>query len=174
MTAVVEWTASYELRAEIEEFLVREADLLDSGQYAQWLDLLHPSFLYRVPVALAREDPAQSPYDDVLEYANESKSFLEMRFRRIASDFAWAERPAAMVRHFVSNFRIRPESGDTEAYQVRTNVLVVRARLPEVPVIATAGRIDRLVRQDGALLLAERVVHLDAEVPTESQLGVIF
>jgi 3-phenylpropionate/cinnamic acid dioxygenase small subunit len=162
------------MRAEIEDFLVHEADLLDSGRYADWLDLLHDDFLYRVPVPLAREDPTESPHDDVLEFANESKSFLEMRFRRIASDFAWAERPAAMVRHFVSNFRITPEEGDVEAYAVRTNVMVVRARLPEVPVIATAGRHDRIVRQDGALLLASRVVHLDAEVPTESQLGVIF
>ncbi|MFF4825667.1 aromatic-ring-hydroxylating dioxygenase subunit beta [Streptomyces sp. NPDC001312] len=162
------------MRAEIEDFLVHEAELLDTGRYGEWLDLLHEDFLYRVPVPLAREDPTQSPYDDVLEYANESKSFLEMRFRRIASDFAWAERPAAMVRHFVSNFRVEPEEGDVEAYRVRTNVLVVRARLPEVPVIATAGRHDRIVRQDGVLLLASRVVHLDAEVPTESQLGVIF
>ncbi|MBO9523760.1 MAG: aromatic-ring-hydroxylating dioxygenase subunit beta [Nocardioidaceae bacterium] len=161
------------IRLEIEDFLFHEAALLDAGRYAEWLDLLHEDFLYRVPVPLAREDPTQSPYDDVLEFANESKSFLEMRFRRISSDFAWAERPAAMVRHFVSNVRVIPQDEGDEL-EVHTNVLVTRARLPEQPVWATAGRRDRIVRHDGGFLLRERVVHLDAEVPTESQLGVIF
>lgn len=160
---------------EIERFLVHEADLMDKGRYDEWLALLHDQFIYRVPVAFSREDPSLDRYDSRLEYANESKSFLTMRFSRVSSDFAWAERPPAFTRHFVTNFRVEPAAGGSEdSWQVSTNVLVVRARLPEPPVFASAERIDRIERHDGRLLLRERTVLLDAEVPNETQLGVIY
>lgn len=164
---------SIELHREIEQFLVDEAALLDTRRQAEWLDLLHDDFVYRMPVPVAREEPSQDQYDAVLEFANESKSFLSMRFQRLDSDFAWAERPAAFVRHFVSNLSIE-ELEPACAWRVRTNVMVVRSRLPEPPVMATAGRVDRIERHDGRLLLRERVVHLDTEHPTDSQLGSIF
>lgn len=160
---------------EIERFLVEEAADLDAGRYEEWLARLHHDFSYRIPVPLSREDPTLARYDAILEYANESKSFLTMRFGRVASDYAWAERPAAFTRHFVTNFRVEPDREQAdEAWWVHTNVLVVRARLPEPPVFASAGRRDHIARHDGRLLLRERTVFLDSEVPTETQLGVIF
>lgn len=158
---------------EIERFLVHEAALMDQGRYDEWLALLHDDFVYRVPVAFSREDPSLDRYDAKLEYANESKSFLSMRFSRVSSDFAWAERPPAFTRHFVTNFRVEPGATD-DSWRVSTNVLVVRARLPEPPVLASAERIDRIGRHDGALLLHERTVLLDTEVPNETQLGIIY
>jgi 3-phenylpropionate/cinnamic acid dioxygenase small subunit len=166
---------STERYLEIERFLVHEADLMDKARYDEWLALLHDDFIYRVPVAFSREDPSLARHDSRLEYANESKSFLTMRFSRVSSDFAWAERPPAFIRHFVTNFRVEPAAGDGEdSWRVATNVLVVRARLPEPPVFGTAERVDRIERHDGRLLLMERTVLLDAEVPNESQLGVIY
>lgn len=164
---------SLELHHEIEQFLFTEADLLDTHRQAEWLDLLHDDFSYRMPVPVARDEPAQGQYDAVLEFANESKSFLSMRFQRLDSDFAWAERPAAFVRHFVSNLRVE-ELDPGRAWRARTNVMVLRSRLPEGPVAATAGRVDRIERHDGRLLLRERVVHIDTERPNDSQLSSIF
>lgn len=166
-------SVSLELHREIEQFLVDEADLLDTHRQSEWLDLLHDDFSYRMPVPVAREEPGQSQYDAVLEFANESKSFLAMRFQRVDSDFAWAERPAAFVRHFVSNVRI-VELDAGQSWRVRTNVMLVRSRLPEPPSLASAERVDLIERHDGRLLLRERVVYLDAEHPTDSQLSSIF
>lgn len=160
------------LQYEIEQFLFHEADLLDSNRQSEWLDLLHHDFLYRVPVPVAREEPLQNQYDPVLEFANESKSFLSMRFHRVDSDFAWAERPAAYVRHFVSNVQVSSDGDDL--WRVRSNVLVTRARRPEAPSSASARRVDRIVRHEGMLLLLERVVYLDTEIPNDSQLAAIF
>lgn len=164
---------SLELHREIEQFLVDEVELLDTNRQGEWLDLLHEDFIYRMPVPVAREEPTQNQYDRVLEFANESKSFLSMRFQRVGSDFAWAERPAAYVRHFVSNFRISVDVED-KAWTVRTNVLLMRARLPEPPQLATAERRDRIERHSGRLLLRERVVYLDTEIPNDTQLGSIY
>ncbi|WP_327242085.1 aromatic-ring-hydroxylating dioxygenase subunit beta [Streptomyces sp. NBC_01320] len=162
----------------IEQFLIEEAAHLDAGRYDDWLTLLDEDFLYRVPVPLSREDPALGRYDETLEFANESKSFLAMRFGRVASDHAWAERPTASIRHFVTNFRIQaaePTPGsDNPRWTVHTNVLVVRARLPEPPVLASAERRDVIELIQGSLRLVRRDVFLDAEVPTDGQLAVIF
>lgn len=167
-----------ELHWEIERFLVAEAAHMDAGRYTDWLAMLHDDFVYRVPVPVSREDPTLGRHDEVMEFANESKSFLTMRFSRLSSDFAWAEHPAAFIRHFVSNVRIEPaaESADTRnpTWLVTTNVLVTRARLPEPPVLASAERRDIIERVGESFLLRRRDVFLDAEVPNESQLGVIF
>lgn len=167
-----------ELYWEIERFLVEEAAHMDAGRYESWLAMLHEDFLYRVPVPVSREDPALSKHDEVLEFANESKSFLTMRFNRVSSDFAWAEHPAAYIRHFVTNFRIepaaRPPAPEKPAWLVKTNVLVMRSRLPEPPVLVSAERHDIVERAGDGFLLRRREVFLDVEVPTESQLGVIF
>lgn len=158
----------------LEAFLIEEAALLDSRRYAQWLDLLDEDFIYRVPVPLSREDTELTPYDDTMEYANESKSFLQMRFDRIRSDFAWAERPVAYTRHFVTNLRVLEEGSlGPGSWTISTNVLVVRSRLPEPPVMSTAERRDVVIEAGGRLLLRSRTVYLDTEVPNESQLGVI-
>ncbi|WP_131105953.1 aromatic-ring-hydroxylating dioxygenase subunit beta [Ornithinimicrobium sufpigmenti] len=161
------------IQYEIEQFLYQESHLLDSNRQGEWLDLLHDEFVYRLPVPVAREEPSQPQHDPVLEYANESKSFLSMRFHRIDSDFAWAERPSAYVRHFVSNVQVETEV-EGRAWTVSSNVLVSRSRLPDPPSVASARRVDRIVRQGERLLLRERVVYLDTEVPTDSQLGSIF
>ena len=171
MTAAVT-QQEMQIQWEIERFLSLEAELMDSNRHAEWLELLHEDFLYRMPVPVTREEPSQDRYDPVLEFANESKSFLSMRFGRIASDFAWAERPAAFVRHFVTNVRVRPLEADS--FQVRSNVLVSRSRRPEPLVLGSAERVDRIDRVGGRLLLARRVVLLDTEAPTDGQLSVIY
>jgi len=161
------------LRLEIEDFLYRESKLLDCHRYDEWLDLLHDDFVYRMPLPVARDEVRMGSYDDVLELANESKTFLRMRFGRIASDFAWAERPAPYVRHFVSNVQVSVESPES-VWVVESNVIVVRSRQPEDPVYCSAGRRDRLRRDGGSFLLLDRTVFLDTEVPNDSQLGVIY
>ncbi len=73
----------------------------------------------------------------------------------------------------MSNLRVE-ELDPGRAWRARTNVMVLRSRLPEGPVAATAGRVDRIERHDGRLLLRERVVHIDTERPNDSQLSSIF
>lgn len=163
---------STSVRDEIEEFLLKESALLDNHRHEEWLSLLHDDFVYRVPLPVAHEEVSQGRYDPLVELANESKSFLKMRFGRISSDYAWAERPAPYIRHFVSNLIVE-DVGD-DALHARTNVLVVRSRQPEAPVLASAGRHDVLQRHNGSFLLRERTVYLDTEIPNDSQLGVIY
>jgi 3-phenylpropionate/cinnamic acid dioxygenase small subunit len=161
-----------DLRSRLTDFLVAESAALDERRYDDWLAMLTDDFVYEVPVPLSREDPALPQYAEQLYLAHESKSFLAMRFGRVGSDYAWAERPAAFVRHFMSNLRVL-EGGDGR-WVVATNVLVVRSRLPEPTTLASAGRRDVIVETPDGLRLQHRTVHLDAELPSDSQTSVIY
>jgi 3-phenylpropionate/cinnamic acid dioxygenase small subunit len=164
------------LRTRLLDFLVDESAALDERRYEDWLGMLTDDFVYEVPVPWSREDPGLPQHADGLYLAHESKSFLTMRFTRVQSDYAWAERPAAFVRHFVSNLRIVDQSADSDGrrWTVATNVLLMRSRLPEAPSASSAGRRDVIVETDGGLRLQHRVVYLDSELPTDSQTSVIY
>lgn len=165
MTHVIEDAAIY-------GFLVAESAALDERRFTDWLEMLTDEFTYEIPVPRSREDPLESPYDDEIFLAHESKSFLAMRFARLSSDHAWSERPTAFVRHFISNVRI---AGSADGgLLVTSNVLVARSRLPEPTTLASAGRRDTLVDTPAVLRLARRIVHLDTELPTDAHLSVIY
>jgi 3-phenylpropionate/cinnamic acid dioxygenase small subunit len=143
--------------------------------------MLTDDFVYEVPVPVSREDPGLPQHAEGLYLAHESKSFLTMRFTRVASDYAWAERPAAFIRHFVSNLRVLDGgAGDGGAdggggrWTVATNVLVARSRLPESTALSSAGRHDVIVETPDGLRLQHRTVYLDSELPNDSQTSVIY
>lgn len=165
--------APAEVTAAITQFLFEESAALDEQRYDDWFAMLDDDYEYTMPVPMAREDPELPRYSESSVLGWESRGSLEHRFRRYRSEFAWADRPPAFVRHFVSNVRVRAAAADE--WEVRSNLFVVRSRMPEPPSVVSAGRID-LVRgtPETGFKLARRTVHLDVEQPTASQLAVLF
>jgi 3-phenylpropionate/cinnamic acid dioxygenase small subunit len=163
-----------DLRSRLMEFLLEESAALDERRYGDWLGFLTEDFLYEMPVPLSREDPSLPQHASGLYLAHESKSFLSMRFGRVDSDYAWAERPAAFLRHFVCNLRLIDAGEDDSRWTVATNVMVVRSRLPEPPTLSSAGRRDVIVLTDEGLRLQHRTVFLDAELPNDTQTSIIY
>jgi len=160
--------------ADTLEFLYHEADLLDSGRFLEWLDLLTPDITYRMP---ARHDRAPSEAPDP---AGESQIFqddrasLEVRVRRLGTTSAWAESPPSRTRHFVSNVWVR--TGDRPGeLAVSSSVLVYRSRSnrPDFDLFSGARR-DVLRRIDGALRLAQRTVWLDQTVIASRNISIII
>jgi 3-phenylpropionate/cinnamic acid dioxygenase small subunit len=164
------------VRARLQDFLMAESAALDERRYQDWLGMLTDDFVYGVPVPVSREDPGLPQHAEGLYLAHESKSFLSMRFSRVESDYAWAERPAAFLRHFVSNVRVLGDGGVDGAgrWTVASNVLVARSRLPEPTSLSSAGRHDVIVETVDGLRLQHRTVYLDSELPTDSQTSVIY
>ena len=162
------------LRTRLLDFLVEESAALDERRYTDWLGLLTDDFVYEVPVPQSREDPGLAQHAEGLYLAHESKSFLTMRFSRVESDYAWAERPAAFIRHFVSNLRVLDNGAANGRWRVATNVLVARSRLPEATSLSSAGRHDVIVETSEGLRLQHRTVFLDSELPNDSQTSVIY
>lgn len=142
-----------------EEFLYREAELLDDGRFREWLDLLTDDVRYRVPVRQTRER-GESGVSAEMFHLDEDRDSLTLRVDRLETGFAWAEDPPSRVRHFVTNVRVRPH-GDELA--VRSNLLLYRGRWDRAEHDLLSGeRHDVLRPGPGGLRLAARTVVLDA------------
>nr|WP_271035520.1 aromatic-ring-hydroxylating dioxygenase subunit beta [Mycolicibacterium monacense] len=64
-------------REAVEAFMFREAELLDGGQFREWLGLLDPDIRYVVPVRTTREDSAG--WVGAIAHWNDDYTGLEMR-----------------------------------------------------------------------------------------------
>ena len=90
-------------RNDIEEFLYREAELLDTWQLDKWLALFSDDALYHVPSIGLKPDA--SP-DTSLFYIADDRFRLGERVARLAKKTAHAEHPRSRTRHIVSNVLI--------------------------------------------------------------------
>src|SRR5690242_6193124 len=113
---------------EIEQFLYREARLLDERRFDEWLGLFTDDVRYfmanrsnRYPKsskAISILDPDRYVEDDIgredeLAIFDETKETLTARVARLGTGMAWAEDPPSRTRHFVANIEI--ETGDSDA-----------------------------------------------------------
>ena len=112
-------------RAEVEDFLYREAALLDAWQLDEWLELLADDAQYRVPSNDAQGgDPKATLYliaDDIQR--------LRGRVTRLKDPQAHAEFPHSRTRRLITNVRI--VSADEDSVHVECNFSVHRFRRDE-------------------------------------------
>ena len=95
-------TADADLRA-IEQFLYREAALLDEKRWAEWLDLYTEDCFYWVPSVVGQKDPVET----VSLYA-EDRMRMEMRILRVTQPRAFSQEMPTRMAHIVGN--VMPES----------------------------------------------------------------
>jgi 3-phenylpropionate/cinnamic acid dioxygenase small subunit len=152
---------SGQTREEVLDFLYREAELLDTGRLEDWLALLTDDVQYRMPVRLTRERASPTDRSDEMQFFWDDRATIELRIRRLRTDFAWAEDPPSRTRHFVSNVRIAPAAGADEV-EVRSYVLVYRNRGETAAYELLSGERRDVLRQvAGAWRLARREVTID-------------
>ncbi len=148
------------LHHEVSQWLFREAELLDGGNFAGWLELLAPEIRYVVPVRVTRQQGEGDGHQGHAAHFEDNLFTLTKRVKRLESKFAWAEDPPSRTRHFVSNVRV--ESGDDDLVRARSSLLLHRSRGDSPGSEQLAGeRRDTLVRTPGGLRLRERLVLLD-------------
>lgn len=99
-------SATVDLQREVEQFLYREARLMDSNDYAGWLKLWADESTYWLPV----NDDDSNPHEHIsLIYDNRQQ--LESRVWRLSGLHAHAQRPKSRLTRVVSNVEIEPNSG---------------------------------------------------------------
>jgi len=144
------------LRNQVEEFLFREAALLDDWRLEEWVDLFTDDARYVVP---STDLPEGDPERDLV-FIDDDIIRLRARVARLNSRHSHRESPRSRTRRFVSNVRVE-ETGDGEL-RVSANVLVYRFRSGEgAPYV---GAIEYILRRNGGdLSIAHRRVVLDLE-----------
>ena len=151
-------------RAEVEDFLYREAALLDAWKLDEWLALLTEDARYRVPSNDAPEgDPASTLFliaDDI--------DRIRGRVARLKDPHAHAEFPHSRTRRMITNVRIVSPSplgegrGEGREVAVEANFVVHRFRRGE-RIGQYVGRYRyRLRVTGGGLRIALREAILDS------------
>lgn len=152
--------ASPELQHEVEQFLFREARILDAGRYDDWLDLLTKDVHYWAPVRETSEDPNEAFRGiDEMALFDDDLSFLIARVQRIHSGLAHAETPSSRTRRFLSNIEI-DNAGKTEV-TVFCNFLIYQTRLERTEAIYVGQREDVLQRAGKSWRIDKRKILLD-------------
>ena len=96
----------------VEQFLYRQADLLDTKKWQDYVDLFAADGVYWVPA-----DPAHTTWDGMPAIFAEDKNLMTVRMKRVLHPDAWSQRPAWGTNHVVSNVRIDKvaKNGDVQA-----------------------------------------------------------
>jgi 3-phenylpropionate/cinnamic acid dioxygenase small subunit len=90
----------------LEQFLYREAMLLDDKRWAEWLALYTEDCFYWVPSVVGQKDPVNT----VSLYA-EDRMRLEMRVIRVTHPHAYSQNFPTRTSHIVGNVMLDPEGG---------------------------------------------------------------
>ena len=142
----------------VEQFLYREARLLDERRFEEWLELFAADAHYWVPTRSTREWGAPELSEpDGLAHFDDSRQTLELRVRRLFTEFAWAEDPPSRTRHLISNVEVQATEKDDEI-SVRSAFVVYRNRLEDVANFFVGGREDLLRVTGDSFLIARRKV----------------
>ena len=143
-------------RAEVEDFLIHEAMLLDEWRLDEWLELLTDDATYEIP---PNDTPDGNSRDTLFILADDIIRIRE-RVKRLKSPNCHAEFPHSRTRRLIANVRIVDITGDL--ITVAANFVCYRFRRHE-RIREFVGRY-RFVLQfaDGRFKIKARRTVLDA------------
>ena len=163
---------------QVEQFLYREARMLDDRKFHEWLEILADDIRYWMPVRSNRY-PVNSKAISILDGSryeenelskegelaimDEDKDSLTRRVERLDTGMAWAEAPPSRTRHIVSNVEVEPSANDSEL-KVYSNFIMYRTRAETEVDFYVGAREDVLRREGGSFKVVYRKIILDQTV----------
>jgi 3-phenylpropionate/cinnamic acid dioxygenase small subunit len=169
------------LKQEIEEFLYREADLLDERRYEDWLALIADDARYWMPmrrnIKFGDEAREFTRAGQDINWFDEGKETLTRRVKQILTGMHWAEEPVSRISHMVSNVRlieVNPSAVEPHEVTVGCRFLIYRNRVETETDILVGKREDLLRRTDGGWQIARRKIILDQNVLLTKNLTFFF
>ena len=174
--------AYYRLKADMEDFLFAEADLLDERRFRDWLNLLAEDITYFMPIRrnvkfgqhAQRENTVQG---SGISWFDEDKWTLTKRVDQILTGVHYAEEPLSRVSHMVSNVQIRrvvPSLDDPREVEVRCRFLVYQNRIEYETYTFVGKRTDLLRKTQDGWKIARREILLDQNVLQAKNLSTFF
>ncbi len=165
------------LKAEIEEFLNNEAELLDQRHFKEWLDLMADDLRYFMPlyrnVAFGEHQKSELTRPDVDTcWFDDDKETLVKRVEQILTGKHWAEEPLSRVCHIVSNIQILETM--LPEVSVKCRFIVYRNRLQDEENFFVGKRQDVLRKVNGGWKIAKRTIFLDQSVLLPKNLTIFF
>jgi 3-phenylpropionate/cinnamic acid dioxygenase small subunit len=172
----------------VEQFLYREARLLDERRFHEWLELFTDDVRYWMPgrsnryakesKAIVILDPDRYSEedltrDDELAILDETKETLGQRIARLETGMAWAEDPPSRTRHIITNIEVEPGDASSEI-KVYANFLVYRSRVETEQDFYVGARQDILRQVNSVWKIARRKIILDQSVLLAKNVSIFF
>lgn len=149
------------LRLEIEDFLYKEAWLLDTFKLRPWFELLADDVRYWIPTIETVRGSDERFRDDVPYYhlVDWDKRIIDLRLKQIETELYHCEIPSSVVQRIVSNVFV--ENGKDPAEVIaHSNLQATLARHGVFETVYKGRREDRLRRSADGWKIAERRVEL--------------
>ena len=155
-----------DLQREVEQFLYRQAELLDGKHWQAFIDLFDEAGVYWMPVT-----PEQTEWEGSPSIFAEDKLLMEIRKGRVSHPNAWSQAPMWETNHLVSHVAI--EAVDGHEIRVRSRFHMMELRRDNVRHFG--GRYQHLLVRgaDGALRIKlQRVDLFNGQAPFDYVLQI--
>ena len=139
--------------SEVEDFILREARLLDEQRYAQWLELFAEDAIYWIPTRAGQSSPTEA-----LSIIYEPKTLLAVRVERLSRGEMHVQSPPSRTVHHVSAMEVDRD-------EARSALIVAEWRAGEARWFA--ARVTHKFRREagGLRIVLKRVDLIDGEAP---------
>ena len=111
----------HETQHEVEQFLFRQAELLDGKDWQGYIDLFSADGMYWMP-----PEPSHTTWDGMPAIFAEDKNLMTVRMKRILHPDAWSQRPLWETNHVVSNIIVEKETADEVQVRSRFHMMELR------------------------------------------------
>jgi 3-phenylpropionate/cinnamic acid dioxygenase small subunit len=150
----------------VEQFLYRQAELLDGKRWQEWIDLFADDGIYWMP-----PEPSHTTWDGMPAIFAEDKNLMQVRMGRVLHPDAWSQRPLWGTNHVVSNVVIDKlaANGDVVA---RSRFHMLELRRDDVRHFAGAYTHHLKKTRDGYRVKLQRVDMTNAQAAYDFVLQV--
>jgi 3-phenylpropionate/cinnamic acid dioxygenase small subunit len=163
----------HEMRGVAEDFLAREALILDERRFRDWFALLDDEIDYDVPIRIAMRNYADE-FPDGAFRIKDCKAHIQTRIARLESDHAWAEVPPSRTLRVVGSVLV-DATERADVISVVSAMILYRQRGHDEPGDVIPVRRHDLLRitEEGLKLLKRRALITHAVLQTPN-LGVFL
>ncbi|HUG79167.1 MAG TPA: aromatic-ring-hydroxylating dioxygenase subunit beta [Burkholderiales bacterium] len=110
-----------DLHHEVEQFLYRQAELLDSKRWQEWIDLFTEDGVYWMP-----PEPSHQTWDGMPAIFAEDRNLMTVRMNRVLHPDAWSQRPLWGTNHVVSNVVLEKDASGEIVVRSRFHMMELR------------------------------------------------
>ncbi len=152
-------------RHEVEQFIYKEARLMDEHHFDEWGSLWTDDGVYWVPADSFDSDPSQH-----VSFIYDDREGIRSRLERMKSSMAWSQDPKSRLRRIVSNIEMEDGANGEVTVYSNFDLTEIRKRSQRSWQYIWAGRTMHRLRRDnsGWKLCFKKVmlVNNDEPLPT--------
>ena len=158
--------SNLQLLNQVSAFIWQEADMLDHGDFVDWLDLWTETATYIIPI-----DPQETDFENTLNYAYDDHHMRQLRVTRLTSGESISTTPRARTVRSQSRFRLLSDADGVITVRCAQNLREFRK---DVLKQYTADVTFELVRSGDSLKIQRKLIQLINSTDTLAGIGYIL